>query len=272
MFVGPSGVGKTELAYCIAELLFDNRASLIKVDMTEFQEKFSASKLIGAPPGYVGYEEGGQLCEMVRRKPYSVVLMDEVEKAHPDIMNLLLQVMDEGQLTDNNGKIVDFRNVLLIMTTNAGSKSFKENKSLGFNLESDDDDKKSEKLKKEVVKGLDNFFKPEFMNRTDDVILFNPLSKESIRKIIAIQVEEFIQRLEEKSITVEVDESIYDYILEKCYNKELGARPIKRGIQEYLEDKISSEMIAGNINSGEHISLYIKGDEIKFRQSAAVCP
>ncbi len=280
LFVGPTGVGKTELAYCIAEALFGDRSALIRLDMTEYQEKFSSSKLLGAPPGYVGYEEGGQISDLVRRKPYSVVLLDEVEKAHPDIINLMLQVMDEGKLTDNNGRVVDFSNVLLIMTSNAGRKLYQEGKSMGFavdavSAEEEKSLKSSEselkKKKDALVKELSTSFSPEFINRIDDTILFKTLSRDDILAIIHIQLELFTEGLKEQNITAEVQEGVAEYLLELTYDPKSGARPVKRGIQSYIENKVSSELINGTIHQGDSIRLSLKNESLVIENTSVPC-
>ncbi len=261
MFLGPTGVGKTLLAKKLAEYMFDSTDSLLRVDMSEFMEKFSVSRLVGAPPGYVGYEEGGQLTEKVRRKPYSVVLLDEIEKAHPDVFNLLLQVMDEGRLTDSLGRKIDFKNTILIMTSNVGSRQLKEfGGGVGFN---------SGEVSKEqghsvISKALNRAFSPEFLNRVDDIIMFDPLDYESISKIIDIELREFMVRVEKLGYRLELSDAAKKFIADKGYDKNFGARPLKRSIQKYLEDELAEMMLRLNAESqigGTIKADYHEGDE-----------
>jgi ATP-dependent Clp protease ATP-binding subunit ClpC len=250
IFLGPTGVGKTLLAKVLAKYLFDSADNLIRIDMSEYMEKFSVSRLVGAPPGYVGYEEGGLLTEKVRRKPYSVVLLDEIEKAHPDVFNLLLQVLDEGHLTDSLGRKVDFKNTIVIITSNIGSREVKDfGKGIGFTTEQSANDV-NEKAKAIIQKALKRSFTPEFINRVDDVIMFNTLSKEDIGKIIDIELQDLLGRLAKMRCTVEILPEAKDFIAEKGYDVEFGARPLKRAIQHYLEDSIS-EAIIGSDAKGE---------------------
>ncbi|MDY4650241.1 MAG: ATP-dependent Clp protease ATP-binding subunit, partial [Muribaculaceae bacterium] len=261
MFLGPTGVGKTLLAKKLAEYMFDSTDSLLRVDMSEFMEKFSVSRLVGAPPGYVGYEEGGQLTEKVRRKPYSVVLLDEIEKAHPDVFNLLLQVMDEGRLTDSLGRKIDFKNTILIMTSNVGSRQLKEfGGGVGFN---------SGEVSKEqghsvISKALNRAFSPEFLNRVDDIIMFDSLDYESISKIIDIELREFMVRVEKLGYRLELSDAAKKFIADKGYDKNFGARPLKRSIQKYLEDELAEMMLRLNAESqigGTIKADYHEGDE-----------
>lgn len=261
MFLGPTGVGKTLLAKKLAEYMFDSTDSLLRVDMSEFMEKFSVSRLVGAPPGYVGYEEGGQLTEKVRRKPYSVVLLDEIEKAHPDVFNLLLQVMDEGRLTDSLGRKIDFKNTILIMTSNVGSRQLKEfGGGVGFN---------SGEVSKEqghsvISKALNRAFSPEFLNRVDDIIMFDSLDYDSISKIIDIELREFMVRVEKLGYRLELSDAAKKFIADKGYDKNFGARPLKRSIQKYLEDELAEMMLRLNAESqigGTIKADYHEGDE-----------
>ena len=261
MFLGPTGVGKTLLAKKLAEYMFDSTDSLLRVDMSEFMEKFSVSRLVGAPPGYVGYEEGGQLTEKVRRKPYSVVLLDEIEKAHPDVFNLLLQVMDEGRLSDSLGRKIDFKNTILIMTSNVGSRQLKEfGGGVGFN---------SGEVSKEqghsvISKALNRAFSPEFLNRVDDIIMFDPLDYDSISKIIDIELREFMVRVEKLGYRLELSDAAKKFIADKGYDKNFGARPLKRSIQKYLEDELAEMMLRLNAESqigGTIKADYHEGDE-----------
>ena len=261
MFLGPTGVGKTHLAKKIAEYLFDSKDALIRMDMSEYMEKFTVSRLVGAPPGYVGYEEGGQLTEKVRRRPYSVVLLDEIEKAHPDVFNLLLQVMDEGRLTDSLGRKIDFKNTILIMTSNVGSRQLKDfGAGVGFNTES----VSKEQAHGVISKALNRAFSPEFLNRVDDIIMFDQLDKEAIFKIIDIELKDFLARIETLGYELEISSEAKDFIATKGYDKNFGARPLKRAIQKYLEDELAELLLklhAENKNSGKISVTYNEGDE-----------
>jgi ATP-dependent Clp protease ATP-binding subunit ClpC len=240
MFLGPTGVGKTHLAKKLAEYLFDSSDTLIRMDMSEYMEKFTVSRLVGAPPGYVGYEEGGQLTEKVRRRPYSVVLLDEIEKAHPDVFNLLLQVMDEGRLTDSLGRKIDFKNTILIMTSNVGSRQLKEfGGGIGFNTEIVTKDQ----AHGVISKALNRVFSPEFLNRVDDIIMFDQLDKEAIKQIIDIELKSFFARIEQLGFTLRLSDEAKNFIAEKGYDRQYGARPLKRAIQKYLEDELAELML-----------------------------
>ena len=261
MFLGPTGVGKTLLAKRIAEYLFDSADALIRVDMSEFMEKFTVSRLVGAPPGYVGYEEGGQLTEKVRRKPYSVVLLDEIEKAHPDVFNLLLQVMDEGRLTDSLGRRIDFKNTILIMTSNIGSRQLKDfGGGVGFNTAT----QTKEQAHSVISKALNRAFSPEFLNRVDDIIMFDQLDKEAIFKIIDIELRDFFSRVEKLGFHLDLSDGAKTFIAEKGYDKSFGARPLKRAIQKYLEDELAELMLKLGADGqlGGTISVtYKEGDD-----------
>jgi len=264
MFLGPTGVGKTYLAKKIAEELFDSAESLIRIDMSEYMEKFTVSRLVGAPPGYIGYEEGGLMTEKVRRKPYSVVLLDEIEKAHPDVFNILLQVMDEGHLTDSLGKKVDFKNTILIMTSNVGTRQLKDfGKGIGFQSEfiKGSEEKHSRGV---LQKALNRTFSPEFLNRVDDIIIFDQLDKEAIYKIIDIELKDFYKRIKELGYNLTLTEEAKSYIAEKGYDKQFGARPLKRAIQNYLEDKIAEVVLAGEIPQGSTIEATVDKDADKI--------
>lgn len=248
IFLGPTGVGKTQLAKVLAKYLFDTADSLIRVDMSEYMEKFAVSRLVGAPPGYVGYEEGGQLTEKVRRKPYSVILLDEIEKAHPDVFNILLQLLDDGQLTDSLGRKVDFKNTIVIMTSNIGSRQLKDfGRGIGFVSA---DTANGDYTKNVVQKALKNAFSPEFLNRIDDVIIFNSLSKEDIHRIIDIELKGLLKRVNELGYQVEVSEAAKNFLTEKGFDPEYGARPLKRAIQKYLEDELAEVIIKGEVSEG----------------------
>jgi len=251
IFLGPTGVGKTELARSLAKYMFDSEEALIRIDMSEYMEKFTVSRLIGAPPGYVGYEEGGQLTEKVRRKPYSVILLDEIEKAHPDIYNILLQVLDDGQLTDGLGRKIDFKNSLIIMTSNIGVRQLKEfGDGVGFATASRMQNQE-ENNKAVIEKALKKTFSPEFLNRIDDVIIFNSLTKENIFSIIDIVMKGVYKRLNSLGFTLEISTEAKDFIADKGYDSQYGARPLHRAIQKYLEDPLAEEILNMNVKDGD---------------------
>ncbi len=251
IFLGPTGVGKTELAKELARFMFDSEDALIQIDMSEYMEKFAVSRLVGAPPGYVGYEEGGQLTEKVRRKPYAVVLLDEIEKAHPDVFNLLLQVLDEGQLTDSLGRKVDFRNTIIIMTSNIGARQLKEfGQGVGFTTAAKENQADSHS-RGVIETALKRAFAPEFLNRI--VIVFNSLTKEHIFKIIDIELRSLFARIEGLGHKINLTEAAKNYIAEKGYDSNFGARPLKRAIQKYLEDPIAEEILKGELKTGDTI-------------------
>lgn len=253
MFLGPTGVGKTHLAKKLAEQLFDSADTLIRMDMSEYMEKFTVSRLVGAPPGYVGYEEGGQLTEKVRRRPYSVVLLDEIEKAHPDVFNLLLQVMDEGRLTDSLGRRIDFKNTIIIMTSNIGTRQLKEfGTGVGFSTPKDNGTAIAHGV---LQKALQKAFSPEFLNRIDDVIIFDPLDKEALFKIIDIELKGFYKRIEQLGYTLQISESAKNFIAERGYDAQYGARPLKRAIQKYLEDELAERIVAEELEPGCTLSV-----------------
>ena len=260
MFLGPTGVGKTHLAKKLAEYLFDSADTLIRVDMSEYMEKFTVSRLVGAPPGYVGYEEGGQLTEKVRRRPYSVVLLDEIEKAHPDVFNLLLQVMDEGRLTDSLGRRIDFKNTIIIMTSNIGSRQLKDfGSGIGFTPAGATDSGYSNSV---IQKALNKAFSPEFLNRVDDIVMFEPLDKEAIFKIIDIELAGFYKRIDSLGYKLSLSDDAKNFVAEKGYDAQYGARPLKRAIQKYLEDELAELIIGSDIAPGDEISVnYNSGDE-----------
>ena len=260
IFVGPTGVGKTELSKALADLVFDNENALIRVDMSEFMEKHSVAKLIGAPPGYVGFDEAGQLTEKVRRRPYSVVLFDEIEKAHADIFNLMLQVLDEGRLTDSKGRVIDFKNTIVIMTSNVGAHEVTKRNTLGFLGGGDDYEEMSERIRN----ALKAQFRPEFLNRVDDVVVFNKLSKEDSKKIITILLSGLRKRLESINVKLIVTESAKDVIVEQGYDEQYGARPLKRILQKKVEDKLSEELLKGNILQGETVTIDGVNGELEF--------
>ncbi len=264
IFLGPTGVGKTLLARALAEFMFGDEDALVQIDMSEYMEKFNVSRLVGAPPGYVGYEEGGQLTEKVRRRPYSVVLLDEIEKAHPDVFNLLLQVLEDGRLTDSYGRKVDFRNTILIMTSNVGANLLKKQGSLGFYVPKEEDTHKDikDKLMSEVKKA----FKPEFINRIDEIIVFRPLSREDLEKIVHIEIDGVLRRVQEHGIELELDKSALDFLIDKGFDPVYGARPLKRTIQRYVEDPLAEEIIKGTLKEKKKVRLVREEgrDELSF--------
>jgi len=271
IFLGPTGVGKTHLAKILAEFMFDSSDSLIRVDMSEYMEKFSVSRLIGAPPGYIGYEEGGQLTEKVRRKPYSIILLDEIEKAHPDVFNILLQVMDEGRLTDSLGRRIDFKNTIIIMTSNVGTRQLKDfGKGVGFTAASTPE-ADSEFSRGVIQKALNKAFAPEFLNRVDDVIMFDQLSKESIAQIIDLELKGLFSRVIGMGYNLQLSTEAKDYIAEKGYDVQFGARPLKRAIQKYLEDELADVVLGGELEAGDTILMDIN-DETKIIKAKIVKP
>ena len=263
LFLGPTGVGKTELSKALAETLFGNEDSMIRVDMSEFMEGHSVSKLIGSPPGYVGYDEGGGLTEKIRRKPYSVLLFDEIEKAHPDVMNILLQILEDGRLTDATGRTVDFKNSVIIMTSNVGARLIAENKKLGFETGKEDEEKKQyEETKKQVMGELKKTFRPEFINRIDEIIVFHKLTEKEIDKIIELMLEETKKRLKAEGIEIAIDKSVKELIAKKGTDTTYGARPLRRAIQSFLEDKLAEEILDGNLKPGVKANVFANEDEI----------
>jgi ATP-dependent Clp protease ATP-binding subunit ClpC len=255
LFLGPTGVGKTQLCKILAKQLFDSEDSLIRVDMSEFMEKFAVSRLIGAPPGYVGHDEGGQLTEKVRRKPYSVILLDEIEKAHSEVFNILLQVLDDGQLTDSVGRRISFKNTVIIMTSNTGSRQLKDfGTGIGFSSKNKEEVRR-EQEKEVIEKELKKTFAPEFLNRIDEIITFNSLSKEDINKIIDIEINKVVSRMKNLEFELELTETAMNHISEKGYDPEYGARPLKRAIQKYVEDPITEEIIKSNPKKGTKMLL-----------------
>ncbi len=263
LFLGPTGVGKTELSKALAEALFGNESAMIRIDMSEYMEGHSISKLIGSPPGYVGYDEGGQLTEKIRRQPYSVILFDEIEKAHPDVMNMLLQILDDGRLTDSNGRTVNFKNTVIIMTSNVGARLITDKKALGFSVNNGEENAKKEyeDTKKDVLAELKKQFKPEFINRIDEIIVFHKLQNDEIRQIIDIMLKEVGKRLEEQGYRMKVDEAVKDKILETGFDANYGARPLRRAIQASVEDKIAEAILENKIKKNKEIN--IKLDENK---------
>ena len=264
VFLGPTGVGKTLLGKALAEFMFGDPDAMIQLDMSEYMEKFNVSRLIGAPPGYVGYEEGGQLTEKVRRKPYSVVLLDEIEKAHPDVFNILLQVLEEGRLTDSLGRKVDFRNTVLIMTSNVGADLLRKQGSLGFKSEKEELTYQSMKTK--LMDEVKRTFKPEFLNRVDDIIVFRSLTKEDLQKIIEIEISEVKKRLTDKDIVIDLTQPVKDFLVEKGFDQVFGARPLKRTIQRYLEDPLAEAILKGDVKKDEPVIVDLDKDHLIFKK------
>ena len=264
LFLGPTGVGKTELSKALAEALFGNEEDMIRVDMSEYMEKHSVSKMIGSPPGYVGHEDGGQLSEKVRRNPYSVILFDEIEKAHPDVFNILLQVLDDGHITDSQGRKVDFRNTVIIMTSNAGAKAIIEPKKLGF-TQQEDQKADYKRMKANVMDEVKQLFRPEFLNRIDEIIVFHPLNEDNMKKIVGLMCKEVVQRAKEQlEIILVVRDSVKKHIVETGSDKKYGARPLRRVVQSQLEDKLAEALLNGEIKRGDHVEAGISKKEIKF--------
>lgn len=273
MFLGPTGVGKTELARALASFMFNDEQALVRVDMSEYMEKHSVAKMVGSPPGYVGHDEGGQLTEIVRRKQYSVILFDEIEKAHPDVFNMLLQILEDGRLTDSKGRVVNFKNTIIIMTSNVGSEEIlrlSERGTLGFS--SVEEENLEKRMEERVREGLREQFKPEFLNRLDEVIIFHPLSKENIAEIVEIQLQKVVQRLEHKKITLNIDPAVNVFLAERGYDVTFGARPLKRLIQTEILNKLSMEIIKGTIKDGDGVRLSIDNGSVAIGIAAPVSP
>ena len=266
MFLGPTGVGKTELSKALAENLFGDENSIIRVDMSEYMESHSTSKMIGSPPGYVGFDEGGGLTEKVRRKPYSVILFDEIEKAHPDVLNMLLQILDDGRLTDSHGRTVNFKNCVIIMTSNIGARLITDKKSLGFSTSSiqNESDKEYENIKKEVMAELKKGFKPEFINRIDEIIVFHKLTEDELKKIVDIMINEIKKRISEKNITLDVDETAKNFIIKQGTDTNYGARPLRRAIQTIIEDKLAEDILDGKIKEGSKVKIVANDNKIQI--------
>ena len=276
MFLGPTGVGKTQLAKSLAEFLFQDEQAMTRADMSEYMEKHSISRLIGAPPGYVGHEEGGILTEAVRRRPYTVVLFDEVEKAHPDVFNLFLQILDEGRLTDGQGRIVDFKNTVILMTSNLGSKFIEKSGLEALKKETKNDarevwEREYENIQDSVRQDLRNHFRPEFLNRIDDIILFKNLRRDQIHNIVDVQLKELRKRLSERNMSLELSEKVKDLLAEKGYDPVFGARPLKRAIQKYMQDPLSMKILQGDFLDGDKIEVNLNGqnDSLIFKKRFA---
>ncbi len=263
IFVGPTGVGKTYLAKALAETLFGDEDSMIRIDMSEYMEKHSVSRLVGSPPGYVGYDEGGQLTEAVRRKPYSVILFDEIEKAHPDVFNILLQILDDGRLTDSKGRTVDFKNTVIIMTSNVGATSIKKQNVLGFSVV-EEEKEEYEKMKETILEELRRTFRPEFLNRIDEVIVFHSLKEEDIKEIVSIMIKDLEKRMKKLNININVTENTIDYISQKGFDPVYGARPLERTITKMIEDQLAEEILKGNVSKEDNIVIDYKEDKLVF--------
>ncbi|WP_415907211.1 ATP-dependent Clp protease ATP-binding subunit [Oleiharenicola sp. Vm1] len=266
MFLGPTGVGKTELAKQLAAQIFGSQDAIVQIDMSEYMEKFSVSRLIGSPPGYVGYEEGGQLTEAVRRRPYSVVLFDEIEKAHPDVVQLMLQILEDGRLTDSLGRTVDFRNTIILMTTNVGAKLIQNQTTMGFAAAAKSDFHDQDKLKEKVLEEAKRVFKPEFLNRINDLVVFKPLGKEELIKIVDIEVTKVSKRLAARHILLEFSPESKLLLIEKGYDEKYGARPLRRAVEHYLEDPLAEAMLRGDVKEGDPIVVVRNGDKLEFKQ------
>ena len=255
IFLGPTGVGKTELSKALAEAMFGDENSIIRIDMSEYMEKFAVSRLIGSPPGYVGYDEGGQLTEAVRRKPYSVILLDEIEKAHPDVFNILLQILEDGRLTDSKGKTVNFKNTIIIMTSNIGAHMLKKQKTLGFAIDSDKAETEYEKMKENIMEELKRSFRPEFLNRIDDTIVFHSLVENDLIDIVNLMLESIKERVEQQEIHLEFDEDSKKTLIKEGTDLAYGARPLRRVITKKVEDKLAEELLKGTIKKGDKIKV-----------------
>ncbi len=269
MFLGPTGVGKTLLAKVLAEEMFGNQDAIVQIDMSEYMEKFAISRLVGSPPGYVGYEEGGQLTEAVRRKPYSVVLFDEIEKAHPDVVQLLLQVLEEGRLTDSLGRKIDFRNTILIMTSNVGADILQRNTSMGFGIE-DTAENEYEKIREKILDETKRVFKPEFLNRLNDLVIFKSLGREDMKAIVELELRNVANRLKDQDLTFDFTEEVKSFLIEKGYDSKYGARPLRRAIERHLEDSLAEAILGGEIKHGEVIRVEVKDDRLIFEQGLHV--
>jgi ATP-dependent Clp protease ATP-binding subunit ClpC len=267
--LGPTGVGKTLLAKSLAETMFGDAKALIQLDMSEYMERFNASRMIGSPPGYVGYEEGGQLTEQVRRKPYSVVLFDEIEKAHPDVMNMLLQILEEGKLTDNIGRVVNFRNTIILMTSNVGAETIKKGASLGF--APSNDEASYEKMREKILDEAKRVFRPEFLNRLDDLIVFRSLNKTDLITILDLEVTKVMDRLKARNLKLTLDESAKDFLVEKGYDPNYGARPMRRAVERFLEDPLAEEILKGHLHENDPVLVTLNPetkDKLKFVQNS----
>ncbi|HKR53916.1 MAG TPA: ATP-dependent Clp protease ATP-binding subunit, partial [Chthoniobacterales bacterium] len=268
IFLGPTGVGKTFLAQTLAEFMFGDRDALIQIDMSEYMEKFTASRLIGSPPGYVGYEEGGQLSEAVRRRPYSVVLFDEVEKAHPDVMHLLLQILEDGKITDSLGRKIDFRNTIIIMTSNVGAEILRRQTTMGFAATKPLGEHEFEAMRDRLLEEAKKVFKPEFINRLDDIIVFHQLTRADLMQIVELEVAKVLQRVKGKDVHIELEQSAKEFLIEKGYDPQYGARPMRRAVERYLEDPFAEELLRGNVKPGDVVHVSAEGGKLVFKAVA----
>jgi ATP-dependent Clp protease ATP-binding subunit ClpC len=265
IFLGPTGVGKTFLAQTLAEFMFGDRDALIQIDMSEYMEKFTASRLIGSPPGYVGYEEGGQLSEAVRRRPYSVVLFDEIEKAHPDVMHLLLQILEDGKITDSLGRKIDFRNTIIIMTSNVGADILRRQTTMGFAATKPLGEHEFEAMRDRLLEEAKKVFKPEFINRLDDIIVFHQLTKADLMQIVELEVAKVLHRVKGKDVHIELEQSAKEFLIEKGYDPQYGARPMRRAVERYLEDPFAEELLRGNVKPGDVVHVSAEGGKLVFK-------
>lgn len=265
IFLGPTGVGKTELSKALADAMFGDENNMIRIDMSEYMDKHTVSRLMGSPPGYIGFDEGGQLTEKVRRNPYSVILFDEIEKAHPDVVNILLQILEDGRLTDGKGKTIDFKNTVIIMTSNVGAATLKKQKALGFDIKGNGVSSEYEKMKENIMEELKLSFKPEFLNRIDDIIVFHSLEEEDLYKIVELMLNDVRERLKELQINIRFDEGTKKYLTKAGINTTYGARPLRREITKVVEDKLSEEILRGNINKGDNVSVLMENGELIFK-------
>jgi ATP-dependent Clp protease ATP-binding subunit ClpC len=268
IFLGPTGVGKTFLAQTLAEFMFGDRDALIQIDMSEYMEKFTASRLIGSPPGYVGYEEGGQLSEAVRRRPYSVVLFDEIEKAHPDVMHLLLQILEDGKITDSLGRKIDFRNTIIIMTSNVGAEILRRQTTMGFAATKPLGEHEFEAMRDRLLEEAKKVFKPEFINRLDDIIVFHQLTKADLMQIVELEVAKVLRRVKAKEVHIELEQSAKEFLIEKGYDPQYGARPMRRAVERYLEDPFAEELLRGNVKGGDVVHVGVNNGKLVFTAAA----
>ncbi|MCH8902127.1 MAG: AAA family ATPase, partial [Chloroflexi bacterium] len=271
MFLGPTGVGKTYLPRMLADFMFDSEDALLRLDMSEFMEKHNVSRLVGAPPGYIGYEDGGQLTDTVRRKSYCLILLDEIEKAHPDVFNILLQIFDDGHLTDAKGRKVDFRNTIIVMTSNVGSDLIRKESVIGFNIQKEEvktAEDQYKRMKEKVLEELKKAFRPEFLNRLDATVVFHGLRKEHIRQIVDLQLKDVEQQLKLKGVTLEVTETAKDWLGEKGYDQVFGARPLRRVIQDEIEDRLSDAILENRFQDGDSVIIDVEGDEVILKSAS----
>jgi ATP-dependent Clp protease ATP-binding subunit ClpC len=267
VFLGPTGVGKTLMARALAEFMFGDQDALVQLDMSEYMEKFNVSRLVGSPPGYIGYEEGGQLTEKVRRRPYSVVLFDEIEKAHPDVMNMLLQILEDGHLTDSLGRKVDFRNTCIIMTSNIGAETVRKAGGLGFAPKKEEHN--YEEMKGKLLEEAKRAFKPEFMNRLDDIIVFRNLNREDMAQIVHLEVAKVKSRMKYKDVEIMLTPAATEFLIEKGYDPQFGARPLRRAVEKYLQDPLAEEILRGSIKPSETVEVTVGDGKLVFNQLAA---